>query len=98
MILISNDLTIDEVNSYSRGDERVLAIQFSVEDTSYFCVNVYSPTKGSEKDKLYKLLNVCRVKRIKHSKDVLLVVVTIIVFRIVNKLDTFDIYLFTTKF
>lgn len=74
VILIHNRLfsSLISVKAFSRGDGRILALQFCLYGKSYFCINIYAPTKSTLKEKFFKTLKIWSNKYKNHN-DVLLV-------------------------
>ena len=53
-ILINSQVLIDVISVTAKGDGRALALKFCAGHCQYCIINVYSPTRASDKDKFYK--------------------------------------------
>ena len=53
-ILIKENTYIEKLSSHSKRDGRILNLSFTCQGESFQCINVYAPTKRSEKDLFYK--------------------------------------------
>ena len=47
---IKNGLPIDVIETHPKGDGRAVIVTFVCNEKTYFCVNVYAPTKSMEKE------------------------------------------------
>ena len=56
-IFIRNGLPIDVIETHPKGDGRAVIVTFVCNEKTYFCVNVYAPTKSMEKEPFFKSLN-----------------------------------------
>ena len=70
MIVVKNKLPVEIKECVSQPGGRVIGIRILYMYQSYFVVNVYAPTKSSEKEKFFKDL-FSWLKKHKHKDDVL---------------------------
>lgn len=55
-ILLKKDLKINTFTSLKGNEGRILTLNFSIEKQNYQIINIYGPTKNSEKSKFYQTL------------------------------------------
>ena len=56
IILLNKNIALDKEPKIILSDERIIALDISIEDVTYYIVNVYAPNKSNEKTIFFKYL------------------------------------------